>query len=99
MAVADRPAGMVTVSKTPEEAIAVPEQPGAVSTTLPPGWTAEGLMAKSPGANLPEATAGAGAVRARAAAPRRAAEAAPIARIVNPPGPEGQLRKGYPQSV
>lgn len=104
VAMAAEPGAMVTVSKMPAEAVAVLAQPGALSVTRPPGATSEGDTTKSPGAlaraargfgaGAPSAAKAAGAARARAAAPSRAVDAARIARMVNPPGPEGQPRKG-----
>src|SRR5690242_10829369 len=85
---------MVTVSNTPEDAVAVVEQPRAARVTLPPGATTDGVTVYPfPPPDGPPAVAAyavtAGPVRASAAAPSRATGATRIARMVNPPGPRG----------
>lgn len=101
VALAVPPLGMVTVSNTPEDAVAVVEHPLAARVTWPPGAIAEGVTVYPlPLLDGPPAVAAyavtAGAVMANAAAPSRATGATRIARMVIPPGPRGAVAERIP---
>ncbi|GAA3281698.1 hypothetical protein GCM10010493_71980 [Streptomyces lavendulae subsp. grasserius] len=69
------PRAMLTVSKTPEEAVAyAAPQPLTESTACPPGATVDGVMAKPK-----EVTGAASAARAAGAPDMQSASAAPVA--------------------
>ncbi|GAA1294365.1 hypothetical protein GCM10009647_005500 [Streptomyces sanglieri] len=76
---------MVTVSKTPEPAVAVVEHPRAARVTWLPGVITDGVTVNPVAEDAPPDVAAYavadGAVRARAAAPSRATGATPIARM------------------